>query len=97
MATIRVVHRDWHKPGTDWKDDPTVVANALFVGRSRELCLCYRCKKFHPGLKSIYRQVNCPLANELYDFCVRNSMVTPVLECPIFIAIKPEDVPYGSG
>ena len=53
----------------------------------RSHCLCYSCAKFKPGQPD-----NCPLAQGLYDLCVKNDMVTPVWECPQFV----EDVSYGA-
>lgn len=54
-------------------------------GQHRSHCLCYSCTKFKPGQPD-----NCPLAQGLYDLCVKNDMVTPVWECPQFV----EDVSH---
>lgn len=48
-------------------------------GKHREHCLCYSCKRFHPGSPG-----NCPIARGLYENCVTNDLVTPVWECPKF-------------
>ena len=42
-------------------------------GTHREHCLCFSCGEFEPGTHD-----NCPLAQELYEYCVRNNMTTPV-------------------
>lgn len=48
-------------------------------GRHREFCLCHNeCKFFKPET----REGNCTLANELFEYDVRNGMTTPVIECP---------------
>ncbi len=52
-------------------------------GKFRENCLCYSCANFHPGEPN-----NCPLAQELFEYCVRYNMATPVYECPVFEPIK---------
>lgn len=48
-------------------------------GKHREHCLCFRCARFTPedGPK-------CPIAAELFAFCQRQDLVTPVWECPVF-------------
>jgi len=51
-------------------------------GKHREHCLCYNCNKFKPEKK----RGHCKLAKKLFDFCVKNNMVTPVWECPAFDA-----------
>ena len=63
--------------------------NQVWVRKSlkekhRDYCLCFSCSK----LNIEDRASNCPIANELYDFCVRNKMATPVWECPDFIEGK---------
>jgi hypothetical protein len=55
-------------------------------GTHREHCLCFECGKFAPNTDH-----NCSHARELYAFCIRHDMVTPVFECPHFI--KPVAVP----
>ena len=51
-------------------------------GRHREFCLCYDCKKFNPG----DIELNCPVAQALYSFDRMEGLVTPVWECPTFLA-----------
>jgi len=46
-------------------------------GKHWGYCLCAFCAK----LNVEDRGANCPRANELYEFDVRNDMVTPVWEC----------------
>ena len=48
-------------------------------GKHREYCLCFACKKFHPGEEN-----NCPIANSTYENCVKHDLVTPVWECKLF-------------
>ena len=48
-------------------------------GTHREVCLCHRCANFKPGTSA-----NCPIAQTLYQLCARESLVTPVFECPKF-------------
>jgi len=62
----------------------TVWVREDLMGKHREHCMCYKCEKFHPNEPN-----NCPIAQELYSFCVRHDMTTPVWECPEF-----EEVSY---
>ena len=48
-------------------------------GKHRAHCLCWSCEKLKPGQPD-----NCPIAQELYEFCVKHNTVTPVYECPVF-------------
>ncbi len=48
-------------------------------GLHREHCLCYVCQKFEPGSVN-----NCQIAQDLFQFCVKNHVVTPVYECHVF-------------
>ncbi len=52
------------------------------IGKHREYCLCYRCRRFKPGADD-----NCTKAQQLYQFNVENGMVTPVWECPTFAEV----------
>ena len=53
-------------------------------GKHRQSCLCYSCRLFHPkGPKT-----NCGLAQLLFSICCIYDIVTPVWECPNFIADK---------
>jgi hypothetical protein len=65
-----------------------VSADIEFSGRHRDICLCYRCKKFTiPRERKPTRlecKFNCGRAAELFEFVVKNGMVCPVLECPDF-------------
>ena len=47
----------------------------------RDLCACYDCAKFNPGMP----ETNCAIANLLYAISLRIGTVTPVLECPEFM------------
>lgn len=67
-----------------YRDGPTahVFVQEELKGKHRDHCLCFQgCQSFKPGTPE-----NCPLAEELYQFCVRNNMTTPVWECPVFVA-----------
>ena len=52
-----------------------------FKGTHREHCLCHGCEKFKPGTAD-----HCPIAQAVYENCVRHSIVTPMWECPEFEA-----------
>jgi len=54
-------------------------------GKHREHCLCYRCNLFHPN-----QETNCPIAQSLYEICVKENVVTPVYECRVFIEGEPD-------
>lgn len=57
-----------------------VAVDVLLKGLHRDFCLCYKCDLFHPE----HRPGNCWIANDTYDNCVKNDIVTPVWECPEF-------------
>lgn len=48
-------------------------------GLHRDFCLCYSCKRFHPGTAA-----SCSIAQAVYRSCVLHNVVTPVWECPRF-------------
>lgn len=48
-------------------------------GRHRNHCLCFSCKRFHPGSEG-----NCAVAQTLYQLCLDHNLVIPVWECPVF-------------
>jgi hypothetical protein len=50
-------------------------------GQHRDHCLCFSCAHFKPG-----RVVNCPIAQAVFDNCVKFDLVTPVYECPQYEA-----------
>ena len=56
-----------------------VWVRADLMGKHRQYCLCFDCKRFHPG-----EQGNCPKAQQIYGNCVRHCVVSPVWECPTF-------------
>jgi hypothetical protein len=60
-------------------DDEVWVREDL-KGRHREFCLCHKCKKLNVN----DRDKNCPIANQLFNICLVNDLVTPVWECPQF-------------
>jgi hypothetical protein len=49
-------------------------------GQHRDHCLCFDCKRFHPGSAG-----NCKIAQSAYEACVEHNIVTPVWECPVFV------------
>ena len=58
----------------------TVCVDEELKGKHRSHCLCFRCKRFNPGVP----ETNCSTANLLYAVCIRCDVVTPVYECPLF-------------
>ena len=56
-----------------------VSVDSELKGKHRQHCLCYRCKRFHPG-----SEVNCAIAALLYNLCKLQNLVTPVYECSSF-------------
>ena len=51
-------------------------------GKHREYCLCNTpCTRFKPG-----KEDNCAIAQAVYENCVRFDIVTPMWECPAFVA-----------
>jgi hypothetical protein len=52
-------------------------------GTHRDNCLCFKCDNFKPGQPN-----NCVRAQELYEYCVKYDMTTPVYECPAFIGSR---------
>jgi len=56
-----------------------VIVKSNNKGKHRENCLCYGCKK----LDLENRENNCPIANAVYENCVKYDIVTPVWECPV--------------
>ena len=49
-------------------------------GEHQDFCLCYDCKRFHPGT-----QANCRISQAVFELCVEHNLVTPMWECPTFI------------
>ena len=47
-------------------------------GRHREHCLCMTCGLLVPG----DREKNCPIAQAVFDNCVKYNITTPMWECP---------------
>jgi len=68
-----------------------VWADKQLKGTHREICLCYSCSRFVIGSPD----GNCPIANKLFELCVENHVVTPVLECPKFTNVVLGDDAYG--
>jgi hypothetical protein len=57
-----------------------VFVQAELKDKHREHCLCYNCNAFIPQVPDL----NCPIANVLFNFCILEGIVTPVWECPKF-------------
>jgi len=57
-----------------------VYVNVELKGKHRDYCLCHDCEY----LNTVERSENCPIANAIYENCVKYSVVTPVFECPDF-------------
>jgi len=51
----------------------------VLKGKHSEHSLCYSCTNFKPKQKD-----NCPLAQDNFEYCIKNSLVLPVWECPEF-------------
>lgn len=60
-----------------------VIVRTDLKGKHREYCLCYECKNFMPD----DYDKNCSIANLVFSVCVLNNIVTPVWECPNFLAL----------
>jgi hypothetical protein len=58
----------------------TVAVREDLMNTHRDVCMCYDCTKFTPGLP----EQNCPIANLLFAVCLETGIVTPVFECPAF-------------
>lgn len=69
MNTEQYVHHDKYV---------TVVSE--LKGKHRKVCLCWECTKFHPGIQ----ELNCPIAKKVFELCVVEHLVLPVVECPEF-------------
>ena len=79
MTIIRYTHK--------WQNHEAEVAVIeANKGKHRNNCLCFQqCAKYLPGDKR-----NCPIADELFSFCINHDVVTPVWECPLYLAKQPE-------
>jgi hypothetical protein len=65
----------------EWYDHHGRVAvKTKYKGMHRDVCLCSDCAKFTPE----DRENNCPLANELYAFCVKYGGTAIRQECADF-------------
>jgi len=56
-----------------------VAVRSDLKGKHWDYCLCRECIHFAPNTED-----NCPIAQQLYRFCVDHNLVTPVWECPKF-------------
>ncbi len=65
-----------------WPNYPPVSVDEDLMGQHYKHCLCWRpCQHFKPNPND---GTNCPRAQELFEYCVKWGMVTPVYECPVF-------------
>lgn len=71
MAIIKYVH---HGKEVSVRGD--------LKGKHWDHCLCATCEK----LNTEDPDVNCPVACELFQLCVRHDLVSPVWECPNYKA-----------
>ena len=58
----------------------SVMVRKSLKGKHWNYCMCFDCLSFIPDKK-----INCPASKELYKFCKKWGMVTPVFECPNFL------------
>ena len=65
-----------------------VMVDKELKGKHRDHCLCWKCRKFIPA----DRKLNCKKANELFKFCQKHKMTTPVFECPDFKPSVPDAI-----
>lgn len=63
----------------------TVNVKKKLKGRHKNSCLCFaNCRFFRPDSGSF----NCQIAQQVYELCVKESLVLPVWECPQYEAQK---------
>lgn len=58
--------------------------SSMHLMAQKRFCLCMHCDKFSVG-KGKDRDCNCPIANDLYELCVRFNLITPVAQCESFV------------
>ena len=56
----------------------TVMVRKDLRNTHRDVCACYDCARFNPGLP----ETNCKIANLLYSVTLVTGIVAPVFECP---------------
>jgi len=73
-------------PSLDFKNISKYVHHGVEVsvvdalkGKHRDICLCFRCKKFKNETSE-----KCPAADKLFNICKEYSLVTSVMECKGF-------------
>lgn len=80
METIDLTRQKGTKTFEQYRHHGELVwVNKELKGRHREHCLCFDCVHLEPGQKH-----NCKYAQELFEFCQKYGMVTPVFECKYF-------------
>lgn len=58
----------------------TVSVQSHLKGKHRDHSLCQACGKFKPNTPE-----NCPIAQAVFENCVKFNIVSPMWECPEFI------------
>ena len=58
-----------------------VAVRSDLKGKHREHCLCFTCQTFKPNTDE-----NCPIAQAVFENCVKYNITTPMWECPRFKA-----------
>jgi len=64
--------------------DFIVMVREDLVNTHRDVCMCYDCINFNPGMP----EDNCPIANLLFAVCIQTGITSPVYECPEFVQGK---------
>jgi len=54
-------------------------------GRHRSICLCYNCMFFKPASNE-----NCSIAQMNFEMDVKYHLITPVIECPVYVPLEQE-------
>lgn len=58
--------------------DKLVWVDSALKGKHRDRNLCFACSKL----------MDCSTSKELYELCIKNSIVIPTAECPDFEEVK---------
>ena len=65
-----------------------VSAISELKGKHRDICLCWNCALFSPG--NANGQPNCSLAQMNFEMDVKFHLITPVIECQIYVPLEQE-------
>ena len=71
---IRYHHHQWD-----------VAVDEKLKGKHRDHCLCFVCDRFAPNMS-----FNCPIAQAVFETCVKFGLTTPVYECSMFVEGEPD-------